>query len=45
HAPFDQAAVKAKIIAWENDWVASTAPVVRRVPDDPLGAAATVLKL
>ena len=42
---FDQAATTAKIIAWENDWVASRAPVVRRVPADPLKAAADILKI
>ncbi len=42
---FDQAAATAKIIAWENAWVAQTTPVVRRVPDDPLKAAKALLDL
>ncbi|WP_443751270.1 alpha-N-acetylglucosaminidase [Asticcacaulis solisilvae] len=42
---FDQAAATTKITAWENDWVASRAPITRRAPADPIAAAANLLKL
>jgi alpha-N-acetylglucosaminidase len=43
--PFDPAATTAKIIAWENAWVASRAPIIRRVPEDPIAAATALLKI
>ena len=40
---FDQAALTERVITWENVWVASTEPVARRIPADPLGDAERLL--
>ncbi len=40
---FDPAAVTERTVAWETAWVASSDPVILRVPKDPAGDAARLL--
>jgi alpha-N-acetylglucosaminidase len=41
--PFDQVRFTDDLIAWENAWVDSNEPVIRRVPSNPVGDAARLL--
>jgi alpha-N-acetylglucosaminidase len=42
-SPFDAAATRARLIAWERNWANTIAPVARRVPSRPFDIIAELL--